>query len=136
MSIIISCITFCGSFWQGTVRPYIIHSDRSSSPINILFICEETRSCRPLRFWIQYPWTPSLPGAFQFGIFLHSFLIFLTLMLALSWGCLLFTLSFSFQIFQLFCVSVMLFSDTPDIPAKLYAFFCIWHIIQSNPIPV
>ena len=86
-------LPFCGSFWQSTVRPCVIYSGRSYSPINILLICEETRLCRLLRFLIQYPRTPSLPGAFQFGTFLHCFLIFSTLMLTLSWGRSSFTLS-------------------------------------------
>ena len=97
-------LPFCGSFWQSTVRPCVIYSGRSYSPINILLICEETRLCRLLRFLIQYPRTPSLPGAFQFGTFLHCFLIFSTLMLTLSWG----HLSFTVSLFRSFNHSVSL----------------------------
>ena len=104
-------LPFWGSFWQSTVQPCVIHSGRSSSPINILFICEETRSCRLLRFLIQYPWTTSLPGTFQFRYFLHCYLIFSTLMLTLSWGHSSFTLSLS--------------SDLSAILPLCYALF--WH---------
>ena len=99
------------------LRPRIIHSSISSSPINILFFCAEKRLFRLWRFLIQYPWTLSLPGTFQFCIFLHGFLIFSSLVLTLSLGRLSFTLSLSLSLFRSFnhSASLLCFFLTPQI---------------------
>ena len=41
--------------------------------------------------------------------------------------------SLSLQIFDPFCLSVMLFYSTPNIAPKLCPFYCIWHIIRYIP---
>ena len=64
---------FAGSFWRNTVLSYVIQDGISFVPSSISFNWVAILSCILSSLFIQNPWTPSCPGAFQFGILLHCF---------------------------------------------------------------
>ena len=83
---------FTGSFWHSTLLTYLIRDGISFVPSSISFNWLAIPSCILSSLFIQNPWTPSCPDAFQFDFLLHCF--FTLPSLITTFCCSNFTISF------------------------------------------
>ena len=64
-----NALRFAGSFWHSTVFPEVIKSVKDLYPSRIWFSWTAIRGCNNVRFFSEYPSTPSFTRAFELGIF-------------------------------------------------------------------